>query len=201
MKAVIFDFDGVIHDTFELAYGIVEKIAPSCTREDYRKFFDGNILQAVASKFSNAERDEFRKLESELFESLIVDRIIKEQIQRLYEKFDMYIISSNTSRNIARYLERNGLAEMFKDVIACEAGQSKTLKFEKLFSEYDLTADTCIFVTDTLGDIREAHSISVRTIACTFGFHDRERLIKAKPFRVASSFLDVAEILEAMGSC
>jgi len=201
MKAVVFDFDGVIHDTFELAYSIIERILPNCTREDYRSFFDGNILHAVASKFNKAEQDEFRKLESELFENLIVDKVVKCQIQKLYEKFDMYIISSNTASNILRYLERNGLAEMFKDVLAAETGQSKSDKFKTLFLEYNLTADSCIFVTDTLGDIREAHSTYVKTIACTFGYHDRERLKKAEPYRVASSFLEVGEILEAMGSC
>lgn len=37
------------------------------------------------------------------------------------------------------------------------------------------------FVTDTAGDVIEGNRAEVKTIAVTWGFHDRERLEKAKP--------------------
>lgn len=44
MKAIIFDFDGIIHDTFELAYEIHKQFNPENTREKYRSYFDGNLF-------------------------------------------------------------------------------------------------------------------------------------------------------------
>lgn len=45
-KAIIFDFDGVIHDTFELAYKVnVEILGESLTKEKYRDFFKDRHLK------------------------------------------------------------------------------------------------------------------------------------------------------------
>src|SRR3989338_8781758 len=44
---LLFDFDGVIVDSFELAYGAAQKILPGLTRDRYRGLFSGNIYSAV----------------------------------------------------------------------------------------------------------------------------------------------------------
>ena len=43
INAVIFDFDGVIHDTPKLAYSINNKIDPGLTFEEYKDYFNGNL--------------------------------------------------------------------------------------------------------------------------------------------------------------
>ena len=45
IKAIIFDFDGVIHNTLELAYKINKKLGAMATLEEYKDFFNGNIYQ------------------------------------------------------------------------------------------------------------------------------------------------------------
>ncbi len=195
IKAVIFDFDGVIHDTFELAYGIFNQLSPQSSRDDYRAFFDGNILDRVGKELTETQREKFRNLEAQQFESLIVDNQIKLQIELLSDEFDLYIVSSNTFKNIGSYLERNGLRGNFKEVLAYEAGHSKLDKFRVLFEKHNIDVNSCVFVTDTLGDIREAHSASLKTIACSFGFHSRERVMEGNPFAIASSFNEVRELI------
>lgn len=197
IKAVIFDFDGVIHDTIELAYGIFKQISPQSSRDDYRAYFNGNVLEGVRRELTKTQREKFRKLEAKQFESLIVDSQIKEQIELLSNEYDLYIISSNTFKNIGSYLERNGLTGNFKDVLASEVGHSKLDKFRVLFEKYNIEVNSCVFVTDTLGDIREAHSAFLKTIACSFGFHSRERVMEGDPFAIASSFNEVRELIKS----
>jgi len=44
MNAIIFDFDGVLHDTFELVYGISARtIGKELSREEYKNFFSGPL--------------------------------------------------------------------------------------------------------------------------------------------------------------
>ena len=45
MKTVIFDFDGVIHDTLDIAYGINKRINPDMGLDEYKDYFNGNLYE------------------------------------------------------------------------------------------------------------------------------------------------------------
>ena len=46
-KAVIFDFDGVIGDTFDFCYGPYKEVQPELTKDEYRSWFSGNIYDKL----------------------------------------------------------------------------------------------------------------------------------------------------------
>ncbi len=198
MKTIIFDFDGVIHDTFELAYGSHKKIHPESSREDYRSYFEGNIIEKMSKSFDKESKSKFRELEFQAFNDLKLEREIREEIEKLSKNYDLYIISSNSIRNLNLYFENNNFTNIFKEILAEEAHKSKVEKFKMLFAKYNLTPESCIFVTDTLWDILEAKKVGVKSIACTFGFHDRARLEKGKPFKIVSDFKEIRKIIEDM---
>jgi len=83
----------------------------------------------------------------------------------------------------------------FTEVLGVDFHKSKVEKFKYLFQKYDLKPEEILFVTDTLGDILEANKVHVRTIAVDFGFHDRERLEKGKPFKIISGFTEMLEVI------
>ena len=64
------------------------------------------------------------------------------------------------------------------------------------FEKHHTNAAQCVFVTDTLGDMREAQEHSVGTIGCSWGVHPRATLEKGMPFRIVDSPL---ELLDAVG--
>jgi len=198
MKAIIFDFDGVIHDTFELAYGLHKQLHPESSREIYRSYFDGNLFKKIGKKISQEAQDKFKELEFEAFKDLKLERGIREELEKLSKKFDLYIISSNSIRNLDLYFESNGFTNIFKETLTAESHKSKVEKFKILFQKYDLNSNSCIFVTDTLGDILEANKVGVRSIACTFGFHNEKRLKKGSPFRIVSNFKEIRKVIESM---
>ncbi len=43
VKSIIFDFDGVIADTFEKMYELHLQFRPESNREKYREYFEGNF--------------------------------------------------------------------------------------------------------------------------------------------------------------
>jgi len=196
MKAIIFDFDGVIHNTFNLAYGIHNKLNPGRTEEDYRSYFDGNLFKKIGKNINKETQGKFRELEFEAFKDLILEEEIKEELEKLSKKYDLYIISSNSIKNLNIYFENNNFTHIFKEILACETHKSKVEKFKILFKKYDLNSNSCIFVTDTLGDILEARKVGVRSIACTFGFHDEKRLKKGNPFKIVSNFKSIRKTIE-----
>ena len=48
-------------------------------------------------------------------------------------------------------------------------------------SEFKANKDQTYYVGDTTGDIREAKTAGVRTVAVAWGWHSRERLLAAQP--------------------
>ncbi len=190
IKTIIFDFDGVIHDTFELAYNINKQIDNSLTSDEYKDFFNGNIYDN--KKVTKDAADRFFKLQNEEFEKLRINKEIKKELLKLKERFDLFIITSNMESTLKNYFENNGIMHIFKEVLGIETSHLKVEKFKYLINKYHLNKDNCIFVTDTLGDILEANKVDLNTIAVDYGFHGRKRLAKGNPIKIISDFGDLA---------
>ncbi len=198
MKTIIFDFDGVIHNTFDLAYGIKKKLNPNITKEEFRSYFDGNLFEKIDIKPSKGEDFKFKELEYEAFKELKLEREIRSELEELSKKYELYIISSNTINNLNLYFENNNFINIFKEILAAEAHKSKVEKFKMLFKKYNFDSESCIFVTDTLGDILEANNVGVKSIAVDFGFHEKERLEKGNPFKIVSNFKEIRKEIESL---
>ncbi|MBU1557929.1 hypothetical protein KKC45_03125 [Patescibacteria group bacterium] len=53
-----------------------------------------------------------------------------------------------------------------------------------------------MFITDTLGDIREASEMDIKSIGVTWGFHNRETLKRGNPFNIAEKPEDLSSAID-----
>ncbi len=74
---------------------------------------------------------------------------------------------------------------------------SKHEKIKMVFEKYGISASQCIFVTDTLGDMREAKAADVGAIGVAWGFHSRETLAKGEPFRIVERPEEISPAISA----
>jgi HAD superfamily hydrolase (TIGR01549 family) len=183
-----------------LAYELHKRFNPESSIENYKKYFDGNLFKKVDKKFNQKEHDEYRALEFEAFKNLKLEENIKKELKELSKKFDLYIISSNSIKNLELYFRNNNFTNIFKEILAAEVHKSKEEKFKILLEKYNIDKDSSIFITDTLGDILEANKVGIKTIAVDFGFHERERLEKGNPFRIVSNFEDIRKVIEEISN-
>jgi phosphoglycolate phosphatase len=58
---------------------------------------------------------------------------------------------------------------------------SKEEKIAYAIDKYGISKDKTFYIGDTVGDILEAKGAGVRSIAVTWGWHNRDRLVKAAP--------------------
>ena len=195
IKTIIFDFDGVIHDTFELGFNINKQIYSNYTEEDFRRAFNGNIHENIQMS-SKIDGNKFFEMQEIEFEKLIIEDEIKNELLKLRKKHDLFIISSNKESTIKKYLNRNDLKEIFVEVLGFETHTSKTEKFKILFDKYGVNIKNSIFVTDTLGDLIEANKVGIKSIAVDFGFHEVENLKKGNPIAIISSFSEIAKFVD-----
>ena len=155
IKALIFDFDGVIHDTFDLAYNTNKEVIPGLSKDDYRDLFNGNIYKN--KKITEESARLFFKAQNKKFKKLVIKEEIKNDILELKDIYQLFIVSSNMEVTLNDYLLRNNLEFAFKEVLGFESGESKIKKFKIITDRYNLILDDCFFITDTLGDIMEAN--------------------------------------------
>ena len=92
-----------------------------------------------------------------------------------------HILVLNTSafdRNSRPLLENANIYSLFEFVATAEISESKVEKFKIIEERYGVPKADILFVTDTLGDIREADTANIPTVAVTWGGHDKNYLTK-----------------------
>lgn len=195
-KAIIFDFDGVIHDTLEFHREKIREFADiDLAPQEFRAMLcGGNFFQSVPEEIRNVDWRGYTDFIRSEQSALKVESEIKEILLALGKRYDLFIVSSGGTGNISGYLGNNGLAGIFKEVLGWEFHKSKTEKFRHVLCKYGLAFEECVFVTDTLGDILEANEAGIRTVAVDFGYHDRETLEKGSPWKIISSLEGLTKI-------
>jgi len=193
-KTIIFDFDGVIADTADIIMALMRESGPSFSDEDFKAHHDGNVYEEPRIQLSPEGLSQFY---SDYCDRLSVSHIQTAiaPIKRLSANYRLFIVSSNEEYGIQSVLESAGLTDCFEAVYGYNTHKSKIVKFEMIRDTFNVDLGEAIFITDTLGDIREANKLGIKTIAETFGFHNRERLQHGDPHMIVDTWDEIeAEI-------
>ena len=163
------------------------------TEEEYTDIFMGNLY---AHKRINPKNSKlfFEKAENR-YKGLKIEENIKENLVKLKEKFELFIVTSSKESILKNYFHENNLNSLFTEILGYETHTSKEHKFDLLLKKYGLKKEECIFITDILGDILEANLAGIKTFAVNFGFHDEEVLKKGSPAKIISSFAEIDKLI------
>ena len=198
---MLFDFDGVLVDSFAATFRTYKEFYPKISEEEFGDFFLGNIydtMRKYEQKNSvSLDVEKFRKkYSSRLLHQLPVLKM-KDLIRKITPRFLLIIISSTTSRAIKKYLEKHGMDHYFAKIYGGDVHKSKTAKIQMVFKTYRAKPDKCVFITDTLGDIREAKKCQVKAIAVAWGFHDKKVLLRGDPHAVVERPEDLPDAIHS----
>lgn len=184
---ILFDFDGVFVDTINQCVEVMNTYNPAMNVEQLQDYFMGNIFHSLEKKATVKEPEGFD------FQTLFRPKLLAlkpyEGAQEFLKKLnrpESIIISSTRTDSISEFLSQNNMRQYFTDILGRDVERSKALKFQWMvdrFPGYELD-----FVTDTVGDIIEAENFNMRTIAVTWGYHDRKRLELAKPDEIVENY-------------
>lgn len=207
-KLLIFDFDGVLADSFEYFYYLIsismKQVGRSLTRSQYRNLFIGNVHQgfrnfinddkeyAVFSKFRRNNYDRYyydKNRGVKLFPQ--VSKFIKE----IEKKYVLTIASSGKQDTIENLLEENGVKQYFGLILANSA-YTKDGMINEILSKLRSKPEYTAMITDTVGDIEVAKGNDLKTIAVTWGFHSERLLKRSKPDLIANDFNELITCLK-----
>jgi phosphoglycolate phosphatase len=197
MKHIIFDFDGVLSDSFHFH---LDKINThfniGLTDNEYRDMHNGNFYSAPLEKMKKFGKEKYPDLVAEEQSQLPFLPQARKALENFRTKHGLHIISSGWERQIRPFLQYHKIEDYFSEILCADHGVLKSDKFKDLFKSQNVEPDNCIFITDTLGDILEARAVGVDTIAVTFGFQPKESLEKGSPAYLANSWSEVENIIE-----
>lgn len=186
----LFDFDGVLSDSLDLYAEAVrrclERIGTPIvkTREDYLVLFEGNFYESMAAR--GVDLAAFAQAAKEIMPGIDYDAMrpfdgLLPVLESLKRDHLLVVISSNGSKTIHRMLERFGFDPYFEEILGSDFLVSKKEKIDHALAKYGIPPERTFYIGDTTGDIVEARAAGVRTVAVTWGWHSRERLVAAHP--------------------
>jgi phosphoglycolate phosphatase len=187
---LLFDFDGVIYNSLE-AYenSLIQVLAqmgkPLITdRAGYLDLFDDNLFSSLTAK--GIDLAEFF-LASQANRHLVCHEQLEpypgviEVLKKLHARHRLFVVSSNRAPVIEMVATRYGFRDCLENILGADTSLSKIAKIELITKAGDEQGKSAFFVTDTTGDIREAQSAGIKTVAVTWGWHDRSRLAGVGP--------------------
>lgn len=198
-KIIIFDFDGVFVDNFDFHKKHIEDfLGISITDEEFYDIHSGNVYKDDKHGLELGNFDAlkyFRTIHDEFVKLPIIDGMAQ-VTQKAQEIGETFIVSSGGEKNMHDFFVENCICEDLCTIYGVETHPSKEKKFEKIIDETGVLADNIIFVTDTLGDIHEANSLDISSIAVTWGFQNIDTLQKGVPFGFARVADDITTLIE-----
>lgn len=179
MKIIIFDMDGVLFDSIGFAREVFLANYPGTTAEIYNEIHSGNYHEGVRrydhlriqeteeERAKNRAEYMEKKSKTPLFEGI-------KQILKELQSFG-YVLAINTNaydRNCIPLLERSNIKDYFDFIATADLSKDKVEKFQIIRDRYGAENKDVVFITDALGDLRDADTANVPTITVTWGVHD-----------------------------
>ncbi len=211
MSLFLFDFDGVIVDTFELCYRLTcDMSGEDVGRENYRDWYLGNIYDHLAERGDEPDGDSDTVGDDDPFAALYVDGLMSlrpvsgmvDLIRRVaaLPGARLAIVSSTVDAAIDRYLLRHAVRDAFGAIYGASVHKRKDVKMRRALDDFAVRADDSVLITDTLGDIREAHRCGIGSIAVSWGYHDIGRLRQGRPLALVDTVDALSVAVSAFSS-
>lgn len=203
-KLFLFDFDGVIVDSLDVYERRVrlclEKMDSNVvkSREDFLALFEDNFYEAIEKR--GVDVLEFMKASRALpieddYDQMIPFAPMLPVLEKLKKDHILVVISSNVSHIIHAILSKYRYDALFREVLGTEAGFSKQDKIRNAMTRFHTKTDSAYYIGDTVGDMKEARLAGARTVAVTWGWHDRTRFEKVQPDYIPDYIIETPEEL------
>jgi phosphoglycolate phosphatase len=173
-KAVFFDFDGVLVNTVAMSFAVSERLHPGLTKAEYARKHEGNVFSFFRSAAYSIEAF-FAEYQHGLRTHEVTPEL-RALVKTSAERYPLAIISSSPSHLIDEYLKSVGLREQFALILGGDVHPNKTVKLLQACRALSCTPAEALFITDTLGDVREANEAVVPVVGVSWGVHSAEVL-------------------------
>lgn len=212
-KHFIFDFDGVISDSYDLAVKNFNEIRSELypqlpkieTKNDMTIVYAGSLKSCLNNWIGQEGTKSFfnhhSKRMQDISNTILPFSGIVQVLNSLGEK-KVSIVTSSYSVAVKNILAKdNSFNEnVIYKIAGRELHQTKTEKIINTLTEIGLTKEDAIYVGDLESDILYCQDVPIDIISVGYGYHPSEYLQNLKPTYFASSVTELGNLLNKMNS-
>lgn len=182
IKAIIFDFDGVIVESVDIKAKAFQRLFEGEGDDIVGKVTDYHLKNGGVSRFEkfryiykeflerHLSEDELQSL-CDRFSQLVVDAVVeasfvrgaKDFLEAYYAVYDFYIASATPHAEINKIIDKKNISHYFKKVYG--SPQKKIDIVKTILSENALNPQDVIYVGDAVGDHEAAEDNGILFIA------------------------------------
>lgn len=187
-KVLLFDYDGTIVDSLDVAFRAYNTIAEKYglkrfkKKEDFVRLYDNNFYQSLIE--IGLDSDNLQVYNHDLRDTFIFCGYgpklfpgIKRVVNKLFENCEIIIVTSNITATIEKSVKEAGIK--VNDIIGGDKEISKVKKILEIKKRFP--SSEIYYIGDTKGDISEGQNAGVKTVGVTWGYHSRKDLEKVEP--------------------
>lgn len=207
LKTIIFDFDGVINNSFQYFFPLIRDgmayIGKALSEDQYRNFFNDNVYKAFKEFIDDEEKyKKFMKFRKDNFAKYYRPKLfpgITDLLQNLKNKYKLAIASSVDKNSILKILENQKINTLFQTVLATTEPTKKNI-IKEILRETNTSPKETVIVSDTTGDISMAKRMGLKTIGVTWGFHSASTLHAAHPDFIVNNLQELQSLINKNGN-
>jgi phosphoglycolate phosphatase len=189
-KCVLWDFDGTLADTFEVAWRTYNALA---LKHGWKPIEDAHALRGLTARAFLKRQNislmqlpglakHFLRAERKHMDSVKVFAGLPDVLQRLKEQGRrLGVLSSNSTENIRTCLRANGLLEVFDFVIGYPRLFGKARAIRRLLKREGGQREEWLYVGDEVRDVLAAKKAGLDVAAVTWGFQTADLLKRYRP--------------------
>jgi phosphoglycolate phosphatase len=202
MSAVSFDFDGTIADTFFIAVDVFRKLAVGHHDSDdkeieaLRSLPARDAIRRVGAKWWHLPyivyyaRKEVQRRQDEIKPIVGIAPVLRELHERGHR---LYIVSSNSTENVNRFLHNNKMEDYFDATYGNIGLFAKAGGLRKIVQKHHLPMKDCYYIGDEARDVEAARRAHIPCISVAWGYNNLVGLKRANPETIVSEPKDLLD--------
>jgi phosphoglycolate phosphatase len=207
IKAIVFDLDGTIADTFHIGIQAANQLAG---KYKYEKIKDSPIIRDLSFKeFLTSHLKlgkirlilwarEIKRIIAHKYDDVEIFPGIKELLMELSKDYKLGILTSNSTNNAMKILKSNDIDHFFSFMYTNCSAFGKSRHIKKLIKTEKYKKEEIIYVGDEIRDIDSCRTVGIKIIAVTWGANSAKTLLDAGANYFAYKPWDITEILSKM---
>lgn len=203
MKIAVFDFDGVIVDSYNAILEVINEISrikkiPSLSKEDILNKSTKELIKDLKIRWF--EIPKYYRLAKKVVhlnkDLILLNPQIIEMFQYLNkDKIQLIILSSNSKNLIKDFIQKNLNYISFIEIIGDVSLFKKSKKIKEVLNKYKVNYNDIIYIGDEVRDIIAAKKVSISSIAVLWGKESEALLSKEKPNYIVKNGQELSYIL------
>jgi phosphoglycolate phosphatase-like HAD superfamily hydrolase len=204
---IIFDYDGVLIDSLDNAISVGAEFCRSIshnhtpTRETIEALDIATYDELARSiGLSNAQVERFCAYVFERFQAISPAMTFFPEMEALLHRIaskNIAIVSGNAKNVISTKLEAHELAGNITCIFGALDTGDKAKKILNACKYFGVAGELACMIGDSVSDVRYAKQAGVQSIAVTWGWQSRDRLVTEDPDFIVNSVQELAALIDS----